>query len=131
MCELKVVDVKVEATQDNANLGVEQRAVSNTLEVLRGDVPSKGLVRTTDVSNSLRLEFLLDTRLSDNKDLVLALGELQDAGDVNGGRVAGTKDIVLLAGDAQVCELLEILITGLCRVICDEDGPLSLCSVSR
>jgi hypothetical protein len=126
MRELEVVDVKVEATQDNANLGVEQRAVSNTLEVLGGDIPSKGLVRAADVSNALGLKFLLDTSLANDKDLVLALGELQDAGDVDGGRVAGTKDVVLLAGDAQVRELLEVLITGLCGVICDENGPLSL-----
>lgn len=85
MRELEVVDVKVEATEHDADLRVEQGAISNTLEILRGDIPSKGLVRTTDVSNALGFEFLLDTGLANDEDLVLALGELQDAGDVDGG----------------------------------------------
>lgn len=130
MRELEVVDVKVEAAQDNADLGVEQGAVGDALEVLGGDVPPKGLVRAADVGDPLGLELLLDAGLADDEDLVLALGQLQDARDVDGGRVAGAKDVVLLAGDAQVGELLEVLVTGLCRVVCDEDGSLSLSSVS-
>ena len=80
--------------------------------------------------NAFRIKFLLDSGLSNNEDLALTLGQLQDTGDVDRGRVAGTKDIILLAWDAKPCEFLEILITGFCGVVGDEDDPLSYIDVS-
>lgn len=123
--EFEIIDVEVKTAQDNTNLGVQKRSVGDALEVLGSNVAAERGVGAADVSDALGLELRLHAGLADDIDLALPLGELENPRDVDGGRVAGSKNVVDLAWDAQVGELLEIFTAGLCRVVCDEDGSLS------
>lgn len=96
---LQVVDVEVQAAQDNADFRVQHRAVGNVLKVRRRDVSPEAGVRAADEGDALRGQFDFHAGLTNGKDLVLAGRQLEDAVDVDGGGVGGAKDIFGLAGD--------------------------------
>lgn len=123
--QLQVVDVEVEAGEDDADLRVQQRAVGDAGKVLRADVAAEGRVGAADEVDALGAELGLDAGLADDEDLALALGELEDAGDVDGGGVGGAEDVLDLGGDVEGGELLVVVRAGLCGVVGYEDGSLA------
>lgn len=52
MRKLQIVDVEVQSREHDANLGIQQRAVGDALEVLRGDVSSKLGIRAANVRDA-------------------------------------------------------------------------------
>ena len=123
--ELEVVDVEVEARQDDADLVVQQRAVGEPREVLGRDVPAQVGVRAADERDVLGLELALDAGLAEHEDLVLAGREPEDARDVDGRRVRRAENLLDVAGDPQPRELLLVLLPGLGRVVGDKDDSLA------
>lgn len=128
--DLEVVEVEVEAGEDDADLGVEQGAVGEAAEVVGRHVPAVALIGAAQEPDPFGLELLLDAALTDDEDLVLARGGLEDAGYVDGGGVGGAEDVLDLGGDTEVGELLEVLGAGFGAVVGYEDGSLAWDEVS-
>ena len=83
--KLQVVEVEIQAAEDDANGGVKGAAVGDGLVVFGVDVSTEGWVGAADVRDGLGLKFLLDARFAEDKDFVLVGWEREDAGDVDRG----------------------------------------------
>lgn len=88
--------MEVQTAEDNGDVRVEHGAVGDVGEVLGLDVAAEGRVSASDVGYAFCLKFLLDSTLAHDEDFVLWSGELEDAGDVYGGAVGGSEDLVLI-----------------------------------
>src|SRR4051794_36738122 len=74
--ELEVVDVEIKATKDGADFRVQHGAIGESLEVFGGDIPTVLRIGAANVRDTLRLQFLLNTGLTNDENLVLTLGKL-------------------------------------------------------
>lgn len=125
MGQLQVVDMKIQAAQHDAHLRVNERSVGKALEVGGCDVPAQGWISSTDEGDTLRGEFSLHASLADDKNLVLAGGQLQDARDVNRRGVGRAEDILGSAWETEARESFDILLAGFCGVVGDENSSLA------
>lgn len=94
--ELQIVEMEIQAAQNDADAGVEGLARGDGPVVAWGHVAEQGGVGAADVGDVFRVEFVLDAGFAEDEDGALALGEGEDARDVDGGAVGGAEDFVLL-----------------------------------
>lgn len=101
--ELQVVDVEVEADEDDGDVRVEGGAVGHGGEVGGRHFAAQGGVGATDEGHIFGGEFVLDAGFAEDEDFVVRGWEVEDAGDVDGGAVGGAEDFVLRV-DVRVSE---------------------------
>lgn len=77
--ELQVINMKVQAAQHYAHIWIQRTPISECLEVLGGNVPSKIGISAADAGDSFGSEFLFYSGLAKGKDFVLARGELENS----------------------------------------------------
>lgn len=97
MCEseFEVVDVEVEADEDDGDVGIEGAAVGHGGEVFGGNVAAEGGVGAADVGDGFGGELVFYAGFAEDEDFVFGGGEAEDAGDVDCGTVGGAEDFVL------------------------------------
>lgn len=121
--EFEVGDVEVEADEDDADGGVEQRRVvgGDGGVVLRCDVSAVFGICAAEVVEPFALQLGFDAGLAEDEDFAFFGWERQDARDVDGGAVGGVEDFFGRCGDAHVVELLLVVGPGFGRVVGYED----------
>ena len=96
--------MEVQSTQHNANIGIEQAAIRDSLEVFwLSEFAVVGGVCAADVWDAFGIEFLFYAAFAEDEDFVLWRRELENAGDVYRGTVRGSKDFFLLACQPVLC----------------------------
>ncbi len=90
--------MEVEACEDGADGGVEGGAGGDGGVVRGRDGAVEGRVGAADVGDVFRVELGFDAGFAKDKDGGVGGGEVQDAGDVDGGAVGGAEDFVLGIG---------------------------------
>jgi hypothetical protein len=86
-------------------------------------------IRSANILHALTLELLFDPRLPNYINFLID-GKLDDALDVDCGRVGRAKDLINLGGDPEAIELLLVGTSGLGGVVGDEDYLLAYFSRS-
>ena len=93
--EFQVVDVEVQAYEDDADGGVQAGAGGDGGVVFWGDVAAEGGICATDIGVGFGSEFGFDAGFAEDEDGAFGGGKGEDAGDVDCGAVGGAEDFLL------------------------------------
>lgn len=123
--DLEVVNVEVQAGEDDPHVRVEVRAVGQARKIRLRNVPPEGRVGAANEGNVLGAELGFDSCLTEDEDLVLRGREGEDAADIDGGGVGGAENVIHVAVDAFGLEFLEVLGAGFGGVVGHKDGSFA------